>query len=409
MKDKKNNNEDKIQISLPLKRKLLKYTFAIIIMIAFVYVLVATPQKISSFISSAVSLLTPFLIGLCFAYVVNLLLRPLEKFWCLIWKKVKNQKKIQKLERPICLVLGYIIVLGIIFAIVFMIIPTLVDTVVSFSEKVPQYLANAEQWYGKVIDFFAHYNFELPELKLDTVQITNFAKDIISTYGSNVLGTTVNITTSIVSAVVDLVLGIVFSIYVLSQKETLCRQSKKVVYSLLKPRVAKRTIDFAALTNSVFTKFVTGQLTEACIIGVLCFIGMLIFRMPYAAMISVLIGFTALIPMFGAFIGTGVGAFLILLESPIKALLFVVFIIVLQQFEGNLIYPKVVGKSIGLPGIWVLTAVTIGGRLFGVTGMLFGVPVASIIYVVFKEFINSKNKKAKTDSEALKTTQENTL
>lgn len=400
MKDNK-NNDDKIQINLPLNKKLLKYTFAIIVMIALVYVVVATPQKIGSFISSAISLLSPFIIGLCFAYVVNLLMMPLEKFWFFIWRKVKKQNIIKKLKRPVSLVFSYIIVLGVIFAIVFMIIPALSNTVVSFSEKVPQYLASAEKWYDKVIDFFAHYNFELPELKLDTAQVTDFAKNLISNYGGNVLGTTVNITASIVSAVVELVLGIVFSIYVLSKKEVLCRQAKKIVYALLKPRRAKRLVDFTALTNGVFTRFVTGQLTEACIIGVLCFIGMLIFRMPYAAMISVLIGFTALIPMFGSFIGTAIGAFLILLESPIKAVWFVVFIIVLQQLEGNLIYPKVVGKSIGLPGIWVLTAVTIGGRLFGVMGMLFGVPVASIIYVIFKEFINSKSKKsnAVTDSE----------
>ena len=143
----------------------------------------------------------------------------------------------------------------------------------------------------------------------------------------------------------------------------------------------------------------TGQFTEACIIGTLCFIGMLIFGMPYAGIISVLIGFTALIPIFGAFIGTGIGAFLILLENPLKAFWFVVFIIVLQQLEGNLIYPRVVGKSVGLPGIWVLTAVTIGGGLFGVAGMLFSVPVCSVLYVLFRKYINRKTEEIEAQPE----------
>ena len=184
----------------------------------------------------------------------------------------------------------------------------------------------------------------------------------------------------------------VFAFYLLAQKEKLGRQVKKASNAILKPKPAQNLTNVTKLTNSVFTKFITGQFTDACIIGVLCFIGMLIFRMPYAAIISVLIGFTALIPIFGAFIGAGVGAFLILLESPVKAFWFIVFIIILQQIEGNLIYPKVVGKSVGLPGIWVLVAVTVGGSLAGVLGMLFSVPVSTVLYVLFKEFVNNKTK-----------------
>ncbi|MGN1319588.1 MAG: AI-2E family transporter, partial [Acutalibacteraceae bacterium] len=188
----------------------------------------------------------------------------------------------------------------------------------------------------------------------------------------------------------------------------LTRQANKIVRALFKPDNAKKLIDFTAMTNDIFTKFVTGQLTEACIIGSLCFIGMLIFGMPYAGIISVLIGFTALIPIFGAFIGTGIGAFLILLENPLKAFWFVVFIIVLQQLEGNLIYPRVVGKSVGLPGIWVLTAVTIGGGLFGVLGMLFSVPVCSVLYVLFRKFVNKRVKDENTQIEIKEQIEEKT-
>ena len=407
MKDKK-TQEEKIQFSLTLNRRSLKYIAAILFMVAIVYLVVTEPEKISRFISGVLSVFSPFIIGFCIAYVVNLLMKPLERFWTFIWKKLKSQKIVSKLRRPICLVLSFLIVFGAIFAIVFMVIPAFKETIVSFADNVPQYAKTVEQWYNTVVDFLARYNFELPEIALDTAKITEIAKDIISSYGNNVLNTTVNVTASIVSVVVDLILGVVFSIYVLAQKENLTRQANKIVRALFKPDNAKKLIDFTAMTNDIFTRFVTGQLTEACIIGILCFIGMLIFGMPYAGIISVLIGFTALIPIFGAFIGTGIGAFLILLENPLKAFWFVVFIIVLQQVEGNVIYPRVVGKSVGLPGIWVLTAVTIGGGLFGILGMLFSVPVCSVLYVLFKKFVNNRVKDEDTQTEIQEQIEEKT-
>lgn len=398
MKDKKTNetNQDKIQISLPLNRRLLKYIFAISFIIALFYTVVTQPQKIFSLISYVISLLSPFIWGFCLAYVVNLLLRPLERFWNFIWHKLKNKKIVDKIKRPFCLVLSFLIALGAIFAIVFMIIPALKETVVAFVGKAPQYVKTLGQWYAAISEFFARYNFELPEIALDVEKIGEILNNVITNYGNSVLDKTVTITTSIVAAVVDVVLGVVFAIYLLAQKEKLGRQTNKVVHTLLKPKTADKLVNLTERVNGVFTKFVTGQLTEAVIIGVLCFIGMTIFRMPYSGIVSVLVGFTALIPMFGAFIGTAIGAFLILFESPIKAFWFIVFIIILQQLENNLIYPKVVGKSVGLPGIWVLCSVTIGGSLFGVLGMLFSVPVCSVVYVLFKEYINKKNSEQKS-------------
>ena len=397
MKDKitPDNNQDKIQFSISLNKRLLKYVFWITLIIAVAYTAVTQPQKIGTVISGALGLLSPFLIGFCMAYVVNLLLRPLERFWVWIWHKCKRQELLSKIKRPFCLTFSFLIVLGVIFAIVFMIIPTLKETIVSFVNKVPEYAKTVEGWYYALVDFFKNYNFILPEISLDTDKLTTIAKDVINNYGGSVLDTTVNITTSIVAAVVDIVLGLVFAIYLLAQKEKLGRQVKKTVYAILGAERATKIVNFTDLTNSVFTKFVTGQFTEACIIGVLCFIGMSIFKMPYAGIISILVGFTALVPIFGAFIGTGIGAFLILLEDPIKAFWFIVFIVVLQQLEGNLIYPRVVGKSVGLPGIWVLAAVTIGGGIFGVLGMLFSVPFCSVLYVIFREFVNKRNQECK--------------
>lgn len=391
MKNKKEvQNNDNLNFSVPLNKRLIKYVVIILCLIFAFYIVVAMPEKISNAVSFVFDVLSPFLIGFCFAYVVNLLLRPLERFWTWSWHKAKKQNIVSKLKRPVCLTLSILVVLGVIFAIVFMIIPKLGDTVVSFADKVPQYAKTVEGWYHTVVEFFEKYNFTLPEITLDTAKVTNLIKDLITKYGNNVIDTTVNITASIVSLVVDVVLGVVFSVYLLSQKEKLGRQTTKTVRALLSHDRAEKLINITSLTDSVFTKFVTGQLTEACIIGVLCFIGMLIFGMPYAAIISVLVGFTALIPMFGSFIGTAIGAFLILLESPIKSFWFIIFIIVLQQLEGNLIYPRVVGKSVGLPGIWVLVAVTVGGGLFGLAGMLFGVPICSVLYIIFRKYVNRK-------------------
>lgn len=391
MKDKKNENE-KIQFSIPLNKRLLKYVFFITLIIAVAYTAVTQPQKITTLIGGLINLLSPFIIGFCLAYVVNLLLRPLERFWLWFWRKQKKQKLVEKLKRPLGLIFSFLIVLGAFFAIVFMIIPALKETIVSLANNLPEYAKSVEKWYYALAEFLESRNFEMPDISLDIGKLTDITKDIISNYGSNVVDTTVNITTSIVGAVVDIVLGIVFAVYLLAQKEKFGNQVTRSAIAVFKPDRAQKLFDFTSLVNSIFTKFVTGQLTEACIIGILCFIGMSIFSMPYAAIISVLVGFTALIPIFGAFIGTGIGAFLILLESPVKAFWFVVFIIVLQQLEGNLIYPRVVGKSVGLPGIWVLAAVTIGGGLFGVLGMLFSVPVCSVMYAIFSRYVNKKNK-----------------
>lgn len=393
MKNKKNDDlkQDKIQISLPLNRRLLKYVFVITLIIAVFYTAVTQPQKILSVFSYLISLLSPFIWGFCLAYVVNILLRPLEKGWAFIWRKLKNKKIVDKLKRPVCMVLSFFIAIGAVFAVMFMIVPALKEAVVSFVGKLPQYVETLGKWYDHISEFFARYNFELPEINLNVDKLGDIINNVITNYGNSMIDKTVTLTTSIVSVIVNIVLGVVFSIYLLAQKEKFINQLSRIVNAVAKKETADKITRLAKLVHSVFTKFVTGQLTEAVIIALLCFIGMLIFRMPYAAIVSTLIGFTALIPMFGAFIGTAVGAFLILFESPIKAIWFVVFIIILQQLENNLIYPKVVGKSVGLPGVWVLCAVTIGGSVFGILGMLFSVPICSVMYVLLRNFVNSKN------------------
>lgn len=361
-----------------VKRILLIITFTVLLIWA-----IYNHKLLFKYIGELYSLISPFVIGLCIAYVVNVIMRPIERLWMKLLSKCKG-KWVEKMKRTICLLLSILLVIGIILAVIFIIMPELSDSVSSLVSMVPSYVSEVESWWEALVLRLDKYGVELPQFSFDTDKFIQILKD----GGTAVLNTTLSATTSIVTAVINIVLALAFSIYVLAQKETLKRQSKKVLAKLMKPEKMQKLLDMLDLINRTFTNFITGQLTEAVIIGVLCFIGMSIFRMPYAPAISVLVGFTALIPVFGAFIGTAIGAFLILLVKPIQAVWFVVFIIVLQQFEGNLIYPKVVGKSVGLPGIWVLVAVTIGGNAMGVVGMLISVPLCSVLYVVARNAVN---------------------
>lgn len=257
-------------------------------------------------------------------------------------------------------------------------------------QPAPSRLAHLEHWWNNLAGFLEAHSIQLPEFSLNSAELQNNITSFLSKYGEDFLNTTIGITSSIFSLVVNLVLALAFSLYLLAQKETLTGQAKKVVRALFSEKWAHWITDVARMTNRTFSNFVTGQLTEAVILGTLCFLGMLIFRLPYAGVISVLVGFTALIPIFGAFIGVGIGAFLILLVSPIKALWFILFFVILQQLEGNLIYPRVVGKSVGLPGIWVLAAVTVGGNAFGLAGMLLAVPLCSVLYTLARQGVNAR-------------------
>ena len=333
-------------------------------------------------------ILSPFLIGLCLAFMINVLLRPVERAWEGLLKE-----KGKKAKRPVCLLLSTLMIGGAIFILLFMIVPELQRTGATIVNMIPQYLVRLEGWWKELSSFLREYAIVLPQPELNLTELSKLAADLISGSAHSFLGKTLHITTSIFSGVFNVVFGLVFAFYVLSQKETLRRQTKKLLYAYLPAKRVERVLELSTLTQKVFTNFIAGQLTEALIIGTLCFLGMSVFGMPYAPMISVLVGFTALIPVFGAFIGTGVGVFLILMVDPVKAFWFIVFIIVLQQLEGNIIYPRVVGKSVGLPGIWVLAAVTVGGSAFGVLGMLLSVPVCSVLYCVLTQSVNDRLEK----------------
>ena len=377
----------------------LKYTLIIITFAVLLYCVISHYAVILKGIGWVLSLFSPFILGLCIAFVLNTVLSPLEALWTKLFSRGKG-KLSRRLKRPVCLILSTLIVVGVVFAILFMIVPQIKETLEQFANSIPQHMGTLNGWWNNLRAFAENFNLSIPELPaIDWISAGKKLLAFLTENYSLFIDSTVNLTATVFSTVFNLVLAVAFSIYILAQKETLGRQAKRVLYATVSEKTANRILSVCDLTAQSFSRFIGGQLTEAVIIGVLCFIGMLIFRFPYAGIISVLVGFTALIPVFGAFFGTAVGAFLILLTDPMKALWFVIFIIVLQQLEGNLIYPKVVGKSIGLPGIWVLLAVTVGGNAWGVGGMLIAVPLSSVLYTLFKRFLNERLKKKKIKSE----------
>ncbi len=346
-------------------------------------------STLGKLLGSFFSLFSPLLIGVGIAYVMNLLLKAIERLWDMALKKAPELWRV-KLKRPICLTATMLLFLGIIFAIFFILIPRLEEAGSTLIANVPGYITQIQNWWESLVDFAAEHGVTLPELSMNVEDATKFISKILSSDSGNVVNTTIDITTSILGALVNILLALVFSVYMLAQKETLISQSRRLLLAALPRKAGQRTMHILKLTNNAFSSFVTGQVTEAFILGSLCCIGMLILRLPYALPVSVIISFTSLIPIFGAWIGAATGAFLIVFVSPIKALTFLIFLLILQQVEGNLIYPKVVGKSVGLPGLWVLAAVTIGGGIFGMLGMLLGVPICSVIYALVQDFIRSQ-------------------
>lgn len=369
-----------------------KKMISAMILIAFAIVLylgLSNTEVIAKLLKGLFSLIFPLVLGLCIAFIVNVLLRQIERLWMFIFRKAKKDTHL-KAKRPVCLVISILVFIGVIFALIFMVAPQIIDTTKALIDDMPIYIDNFNNWWEGVVAFGAKHGATLPEISFNAEKVGEVFGKFFNDNKNVIFDTTIGITTSVATGLFDAVLGISFSIYILAEKEKFMRWCKKLLYAYCKEEKATKVVEFAKLTNQTFTNFITGQFIEAIIIGVLCFIGMSIFRMPYASVISVLVGATALIPILGAYIGTGVGAFLILLVDPIKALIFVLFIIILQQLEGNLIYPKVVGKSVGIPGILVLAAVTIGGKLFGVAGMLIGVPTCAVLYCLIRENVGKR-------------------
>lgn len=359
-----------------MKKEILKLIFFTISLIfAFIYI-----KPIWIFLVGVLKLIMPFILGIIMAFVLNVLVNFLEK-------KCFNKSKISyKSKHNISIIMSLGLVISFLTFICILIIPQVKNTTDIFINNLPEYQENVKEILEKI-----GVNQEIRANIMDKTRVfsdkaTIYLKDNTDQVVEGALGVASNVVTSLV----NITIGIVFAIYLLVEKDKLLRQLNKVLSAYLPEKKVYKIRNIASLSNKTFANFVSGQVMEAAIIGVLCLIGMLVLRIPYAASVSILVGFTALIPVFGAFIGTIVGAFLIFMISPVKALVFIIFILILQQFEGNLIYPKVVGKSVNLPSIWVLVAVTIGASLSGVIGMLISVPIVSIFYSILTTNVNDR-------------------
>lgn len=365
-----------------MKRDIKKNIILIITYIALIIFVLVNFEKILSILGYIINIFSPFIFGVIIAFVLNVLVNFIERK---LFGKVKKKTWL-KLKRPFSIAISVVLVIFIIVFIMNLLIPQLKNSVSLFTDSLPTYKED-------IINVMNKFNLEENTIKKASDYLDNFGKiitDYIKGNSKDVITVTTEVATSLITIISKAVIAIVFAIYIIAQKETLKRQFNKLMSAYLKPKVVNRINKYASMANTTFSNFVTGQCLEAAIFGSLCFLGMLILRLPYAPTIAVLLGFTALIPVFGAFIGTFLGAFLILMISPIKAIIFVVFILVLQQIEGNLIYPKVVGKSVGLPGIWVLLSVTIGASVGGILGMLIATPLCSLIYILLRQAVNDR-------------------
>lgn len=343
-------------------------------------------------IGFAFGIIFPFLLGGGIAFVLGVPMKFLEKR---IFgnRRLKDKKIAQRIARPVSLVLTIALVIGVIVLVMFVVIPELTQTVLSLGKNIQTFIPQAQRSLEELFINNTEVQAWLNSLNLDVGQLLDSAVAFFQNGAGNVLNSTFSAIGSILSGVATFVIAFVFACYVLLQKEKLGVQVKKVMYAFLPDKHVDWFLEVCTLAAKSFSSFLTGQCVEALILGFMFFIVMSIFNMPYTLLIGVLIAFTALIPVFGAFIGCIVGAFLILVVDPVKALIFVIVFLVLQQIEGNLIYPKVVGTSVGLPSIWVLAAVTIGGSLMGVVGMLIFIPITSVVYTLFRASVYKRLRK----------------
>lgn len=350
-------------------------------------------------ISATVNLFLPFIIGGGIAFVINAPMKKIEHL-------IREQHLIPvKYARIVSLLLSFIFVLGILIIVVFMVAPAFASAIVDVARSLPK-------WIQSIAGQLAQWFDNSPELKQITQQIEVSSENLLNGIVSKITGSIEGLANSIfgvftqtIGTVFDLLIGIVFALYILLSKERLKRQLYKILFAVLPEDKALLVTDFGTLTNHSFSNFMTGQVAEAFINAALFFTVGLIFRFPYGVVIAVCMGFCALIPYFGAFMGVGIGFVLIASQSFPQAILFVLVAIVVQQIDGNIIYPKVVGDQIGLPAIWVLVAVTIGGNLYGIVGMILFVPIASVLYSIFQLTINRRLSNIKIDVDSIEARQ----
>lgn len=362
-------------------------------------------DKVLEIVGVIWGLVFPFVLGGAIAFIINV---PMSFIEAKMFGKNKEDrgKAAKKLARPVSLVLTIAIVVGLIVLVMFVLVPQLGDTFSSLGSSIAAFIPKLQEWVGNFTNNNPDVMKWVDQIEFNPDKMISWLMGMLGSGAGNVMNTTFNAVSNLVGGVAKFFIAFSFACYVLFQKEKLHVQVRKVFFAFIPKRKAEAALEICSLTYKIFSNFLTGQCLEAIILGCMFVVTMTILRMPYALLIGIIIAFTALIPIFGAFIGCALGAFMIFMVNPRQAVVFVIMFLVLQQIEGNLIYPHVVGNSVGLPSIWVLAAVSIGGNLMGVVGMLIFIPIVSVIYTLFREIVYLKLKKQKIKNVTAQTVEE---
>lgn len=363
--------------------KLFKRVLLLIVLTVLLIFAVFNIDQLMGILKRAIGIMTPFFLGIVFAFILNLVVKLFEER---IFARLneKNGKVWKKCRRAVCILIAFVLLFAVLGVFCFLVIPELLNSVKGLTDNLPVYANQFTDWINDLLkkyhltELMADLN--ISTLKLDWSQLIEKVTSVVSDGGKAIVSLTMGVTTG----VINMVTALVFAVYMLASKEKLIRNLKRVIFAFLPKEKAKTVVSVGALANRIFSGFVSGQFTEALILGTLCYLGMTILRLPYALLVSVIIAATSLIPIFGAYIGAILGGVIIIFIDPLSCLWFIIFIICLQNFEGNIIYPRVVGGSIGLPGIWVMLAIFVCGDLFGLIGVLLGVPAFSVLYAILK-------------------------
>lgn len=379
---------------MELNRDNMKRAMVLILYTVAILALAFHMEYVAAFLKAAFRLLFPFLAGAAIAFILNVPMRFIENR---ILGGVLKMKEDSRLKRPASLLLAIFSVLAIMAVVVLVVVPELTDTLMGLKRLVPAFFENMQIQAERVFAQYPEIVEYINSIEVDWKTLMEDVAAFVTVGAGSILSSTVTAAVSIASGLTTLSISFIFSLYILLQKETLSRQFKRLFYAYFPEKAVDRGLDILRMTERIFSKFLTGQCTEAVILGTMFFITLTVLRLPFALLIGVLIAFTALIPIFGAFIGCAVGIFLMLMVSPMQALWFTIIFFVLQQIEGNLIYPHVVGGSVGLPSIWVLAAVSLGGSMLGIMGMLVFIPLCSVAYALIKEDVGIQLKEKKIE------------
>ena len=390
----KNKNETFFSRNL----RYIKILIVAILCILF-YVLIANFSQALEILKFILDVASPIIIGFSIAFILNM---PLKLFENVIFKKLtrKNGKIWSKIKRPLCITLSILLIISVFTLLLAFILPTVVSEVRDFFLFLPDHIKNLNESINSFMTSLqlpGDFSFDIDVWSA----ISAAALDFLTQDGGSVTAGAIGLILALFSGVVNFILGFALSIYVLASKEKLGKLAKSILYSIFNRRRARKIISVALLTNKAFSGFIAGQCLEVLVVGILCFLGMIIFQFPItlALMVSCIVGLTNFVPIFGPFVGTAIGAFIILLSETgggfLPALMFVVYIIVMQQIESNVLYPKFMGVQVGLPGLWVLIAVTLGGGFFGVPGIIVSVPLFSVFYTLLHKWIITRLEKKK--------------